>query len=88
MGMLLAKEILPLRPEMLSAKRISLVGVTGKRIATSDDYFVQIYTTDIDELVRIAQSRVTRRLTAEEKDKYGVLDWESTTYTYRYPRNR
>ena len=61
----------------------------GKRIATAGrDGIVQIYTTDINELLQIAESRVTRQLTAEEKDKYGVLDWESTTYTYRYPRNR
>ena len=47
----------------------------GKRIATAGkDGMVQIYTTDMDELLEIAKSRVTRQLTAEEKEKYGVLD--------------
>ena len=47
----------------------------GKRIATAGrDGIVQIYTTDINELLQIAESRVTRQLTAEEKEKYGVLD--------------
>ena len=47
----------------------------GKRIATvGNDGIVQIYTTDINELLQIAESRVTRQLTAEEKEKYGVLD--------------
>ena len=46
-----------------------------KRLMTSgQDGIVQIYTTDIDELLQIAESRVTRQLTAEEKEKYGVLD--------------
>ena len=39
-----------------------------------DDRTVQIYATDMDELLEIAKSRVTRQLTAEEKEKYGVLD--------------
>ena len=38
------------------------------------DGIVQIYTTDMEELLQIAESRVTRQLTAEEKEKYGVLD--------------
>ena len=59
-----------------------------KRITTGAMGVVQTYTTGMEELLQIAESRVTRQLTAEEKDKYGVLDWESTTYTYRYPRNR
>ena len=47
----------------------------GKRIATAGgDGIVQIYTTDMEELLQIAESRVTRQLTAEEKEKYGVLD--------------
>ena len=47
----------------------------GKRIATAGlDGIVQIYTTDMDELLQIAESRVTRQLTAEEKERYGVLD--------------
>ena len=47
----------------------------GKRIATAgSDGIVQIYTTDMDELLKIAESRVSRQLTAEEKEKYGVLD--------------
>jgi len=47
----------------------------GRRIVTaSSDGTVQIYTTDMDELLEIAKSRVTRQLTAEEKEKYGVPD--------------
>ena len=47
----------------------------GKRIATAgSDGIVQIYTTDMEELLQIAESRVTRQLTTEEKEKYGVLD--------------
>ena len=47
----------------------------GKRIATAgSDGIVQIYTTDMDELLQIAESRVTRQLTAEEKERYGILD--------------
>ena len=43
----------------------------GQRIVTaSSDGTVQIYTTDMDELLEIAKSRVTRQLTAEEKEKY------------------
>jgi len=48
----------------------------GQRIVTAGaDRIVQIHTTDMDELLQIAESRVTRQLTAEEKEKYGVLDW-------------
>jgi hypothetical protein len=47
-----------------------------QRIVTAGaDRIVQIHTTDMDELLQIAESRVTRQLTAEEKEKYGVLDW-------------
>ena len=47
----------------------------GKRIATAgSDGIVQIYTTDMEELLQIAESRVPRQLTAEEKERYGVLD--------------
>ena len=47
----------------------------GRRIVTaSSDGTVQIYTTDMDELLQIADSRVTRQLTAEEKERYGVPD--------------
>ena len=47
----------------------------GKRIASvGGGGIVQIYTTDMGELLQIAESRVTRQLTAEEKEKYGVLD--------------
>ena len=47
----------------------------GKRIATAGRHgIVQVYTTDMDELLEIAKSRVTRQLTAEEKEKYGVPD--------------
>ena len=48
----------------------------GQRIVTAgSDGIAQIYTTDMDELLEIATSRVTRQLTAEEKEMYGVLDW-------------
>jgi len=48
----------------------------GRRIVTADgDGAVQIYTTDMDELLEIAKSRVTRQLTVEEKERYGVPDW-------------
>ena len=47
----------------------------GQRIVTaSNDGTVQVYTTDMDELLEIAKSRVTRQLTAEEKEKYSVPD--------------
>ena len=46
----------------------------GKRIATAAEGVVLIYTTDINELLQIAESRVIRQLTAEEKERYGVLD--------------
>ena len=40
-----------------------------KRIATAgEDGLVQIHTTDIDELLQIAESRVTRQLTSEERE--------------------
>ena len=44
-------------------------------VFAGSDGIVQIYTTDMDELLEIATSRVTRQLTAEEKEMYGVLDW-------------
>jgi WD40 repeat protein len=48
----------------------------GQRIVTASyDGTVQIYTTGMDELLEIAKSRVTRQLTAEEKERYGVPDW-------------
>ena len=48
----------------------------GQRIVTtSSSGTVPIYTTDMEELLEIAKSRVTRQLTAEEKARYGVLDW-------------
>ena len=46
----------------------------GKNVATAGSKITQIYTTDIDELLQIAESRVSRQLKAEEKEKYGVLD--------------
>ena len=47
----------------------------GKRIATAGaDGIVQICTTDINELLQIAESRVTRQLTVEEKERYGIPD--------------
>ena len=47
----------------------------GERITTAGvDGVVQIYTTDMDELLQIAESQVTHQLTAEEKIKYGSLD--------------
>ena len=48
----------------------------GQRIVTAGgDGAVQIYTTDMDELLEIAKRRVTRQLTAKEREKYRVLDW-------------
>ena len=48
----------------------------GQRIATAGaDGIVQIYTTGMDELLEIAKRRVTRQLTAKEREKYRVLDW-------------
>ena len=36
---------------------------------------VQIYTTDMEELLQIAESRVTRQLSVGEKEKYkGIGD--------------
>ena len=50
----------------------------GKWIATGGKYgLVQVYTTDIDELLQIAESRVTRQLTAEEEETYGVEEKET-----------
>ena len=47
----------------------------GQRIVTaSRDGTVQIYTTDMDELLEIARSRVTRQLTAKEKERYRGLN--------------
>ena len=43
-------------------------------VTVGRDDVVQIYTTDLGELLQIAESRVTRQLTAEEKEKYGGLD--------------
>jgi len=55
----------------------AVYSAVGKRIATAgDDGICRIYTTDMDELLQIAESRLTRQLTAEEKEKYGVLDWD------------
>ena len=42
-------------------------------VTDSDDGIVQIYTTDMDELLEIAKGQVTRQLTVEEKERYGVL---------------
>ena len=48
----------------------------GQRIVTAgSDGIVQIYTTDMEELLQIAESRVTRQLTVEEKERYGVPYW-------------
>ena len=47
----------------------------GRRIVTTgSDGIIQIFTTDTDELLDIAGQRITRRLTTEEKEKYGVPD--------------
>jgi hypothetical protein len=37
---------------------------------TIGNRLVQIYTTDIDGLLQIAESQVTRRFAAKEKEKY------------------
>ena len=44
-------------------------------MTTGEDSIVQTYTIDMNELLEIAKSRITRQLTAEEKERYGVLDW-------------
>ena len=44
-------------------------------VTASSDGTIQIYTTDMDELLEIAKSRVTRQLTAKEKERYHVPDW-------------
>ena len=47
----------------------------GQRIVTSGaGQTARVYTTDIHELLQMAEGRVTRQLTAKEKEKYGVLD--------------
>jgi len=52
------------------------ISVDGQRVlAFGEDGVAQIYTTDMDELLEISKSRVTRQLTVEEKDRYGILDW-------------
>ena len=48
----------------------------GQRILTIGGNKARIYTTDIKELQKIANSRTTRQLTAEEKEKYGVPDYQ------------
>ena len=58
----------------------------GIGLPCGTDGIVQINTTDIEELLQTAKSWVTRQLIAEEKEKYGVLDWEPATHWY--PRNR
>ena len=47
----------------------------GQRIVTaSQDQTVRLYTTNIDELLAIANKKITRQLTAKEKEKYGLTD--------------
>ena len=47
----------------------------GQRIMTTgSDGVVQIFTNDIEELLDIAGKRITRQLTEEEKQKYGLPD--------------
>ena len=47
----------------------------GQRIITaSQDQTVRLYTTNIDELLAIANKKITRQLTAKEKEKYGLTD--------------
>ena len=47
----------------------------GQRIVTaSQDQTVRLYTTDTDELLAIANKKITRQLTAKEKEKYGLTD--------------
>ena len=68
------KELLTLKGHDSSVNSVAY-SPDGKRIATAGgDGIVQVYTTDMDELLQIAESRVTRQLTAEEKERYGVLD--------------
>ena len=45
-----------------------------QRIVTGGgEGIIQIHTRDMDELLQIAESRVTRQLTAGERERYGVL---------------
>ena len=43
-------------------------------MASGRGSIVQIYATDIDELLQIVENRVTLQLTAEGKERYGVPD--------------
>ena len=43
-------------------------------MTTGSDGVVQIFTNDIEELLDIAGKRITRQLTEEEKQKYGLPD--------------
>jgi hypothetical protein len=43
----------------------------GKRLASADaDGIVQVYAIDIDDLLKLAHSRITRDLTPEECQRY------------------
>ena len=47
----------------------------GKRLATAaEDQTVRVFALDIDDLIRIAEDRVTRSLTPEEERQYLHLD--------------
>ena len=40
-----------------------------------NDGIVQIYTTGVEGLLQIAESRVTHQPTAQKKEKYELMDW-------------
>ena len=44
------------------------------KILTSNDSSINIYTTNVEELIQTARRRASRQLTDEEKEKYGVPD--------------
>ena len=47
----------------------------GQRIVTaSKDKTIRLYTTNIDELLSIAKSRVTRQFTEKERKRYSLSD--------------
>ena len=50
------------------------MGFFSNRISKRANGIVQIYITDIEELLQITESRAAPQLTAKEKAKYEILD--------------